>query len=122
MLEQFTELSILYDFYGDLLPKRQREVFRLYHEENYSLAEIADEFDLSRQGVHASVKRTEEKLQSLEKKLGLVKRFREQEEVFRRLEHSIGTMLEALESDHTDAALFRETLEGMANDIRSLEE
>lgn len=122
MLEQFTELSILYDFYGDLLPKRQKEVFRLYHEENYSLAEIADEFDLSRQGIHASVKRTEEKLLSLEKQLGLVKRFREQEEVFRRLEQSIGTLLEALESDHTDAALFRETLEGMANDIRSLEE
>ncbi|MBE6036735.1 MAG: hypothetical protein E7223_03805 [Clostridiales bacterium] len=122
MLETFTELSILYDFYGDLLPKRQKEVFRLYHEENYSLAEIAEEYDLSRQGVHASVKRTEEKLQSLEKQLGLVKRFREQEEVFRRLEGSIGTLLNELETGSPDAELFRTKLEEMAKDIQSLEE
>jgi len=122
MLETFTELSILYDFYGDLLPKRQKEVFRLYHEENYSLAEIAEEYDLSRQGVHASVKRTEEKLQSLEKQLGLVKRFREQEEVFRRLEGSIGTLLNELETGSPDEELFRTKLEEMAKDIQSLEE
>ena len=104
------------------IPKRQKEVFRLYHEENYSLAEIAEEYDLSRQGVHASVKRTEEKLQSLEKQLGLVKRFREQEEVFRRLEGSIGTLLNELETGSPDAELFRTKLEEMAKDIQSLEE
>ena len=64
-----------YDFYGAFLTKRQQEVVELYHEENYTLAEIGDEFGISRQGVHDALKNAEAQLDSYEAKLGLVSRF-----------------------------------------------
>ena len=56
-IDDITRQSLLYDFYGALLTKRQREVMELYHEENLSLAEIADEFGISRQGVHDALQK-----------------------------------------------------------------
>lgn len=94
MLEKLEEVSILYDFYGELLPERQQEMFRLYHEDNYSLAEIASEYDMSRQGVHEAVKRSEEKLLTYEKKLGLVRKFLNTEVALGRIEADIKNLLE----------------------------
>ena len=70
-----TKLSLEYDFYGALLTKRQSEVMQLYHEENLSLSEIAEEFGISRQGVHVALKNAQEALTTYEEKLGLVERF-----------------------------------------------
>ena len=52
MLDQITEASLLYDFYGNLLTERKRQVMELYHEENLSLSEIASEFGISRAAVY----------------------------------------------------------------------
>lgn len=79
MLENIEEISILFDFYGELLPEKQREIFRLYHEDNYSLAEIATEYGITRQGIHEAVKRSTEKLRSYEVKLGLIQKFQSSE-------------------------------------------
>jgi predicted DNA-binding protein YlxM (UPF0122 family) len=79
MLENIEEISILFDFYGELLPEKQREIFRLYHEDNLSLAEIATEYGITRQGIHEAVKRSTEKLRSYEVKLGLVQKFQSAE-------------------------------------------
>ncbi len=49
-LDDITEISLLYDFYGQLLTRRQQDVMRLYHEENLSLSEIADEFSNKQAG------------------------------------------------------------------------
>lgn len=70
--------SLLYDFYGELLDDSKREVMDLYHEDNLSLAEIAEEQGLSRQAVHYSLKKAESKLETYEEKLGLVEKFLEQ--------------------------------------------
>ncbi len=75
MFDSITEVSLLYDFYGQLLTEKQRQVIELYHEENLSLSEIAKEFDISRQGVHDALKKAEQALAEYEEKLGLVKRF-----------------------------------------------
>ena len=74
-IEDVTKASLLYDFYGRLLTEKQREVMRLYHEENLSLSEIAQEFSISRQGVHDSLKNAEKALVGYEEKLGLVEKF-----------------------------------------------
>jgi len=71
-LDPIAHLSLLYDFYGALLTLRQQEVMKLYHEENLSLSEIAEEFGISRQGVHDTLKNAEHALLEYEKKLGLV--------------------------------------------------
>ncbi|HHX13733.1 MAG TPA: DNA-binding protein [Clostridiales bacterium] len=75
MPENFSAINLLYDFYGDLLAERPRELFRLYYEENYSLAEIAEISGLTRQGVHESVRRATMRLQAYERALGLAARF-----------------------------------------------
>lgn len=71
-IERIAENSLLYDFYGQLLSKRQREVMALYHEENLSLSEIAEEFGISRQAVHDTLKKAEQALGGYEQKLGLL--------------------------------------------------
>ena len=64
--------SLLYDFYGALLSDPQRDIMELYHEDNLSLAEIADETGTSRQAVHYTLKKAEKALEGFEEKLGLI--------------------------------------------------
>lgn len=64
--------SLMYDFYGSLLDENKREIMDLYHEDNLSLAEIAEELDLTRQGVHYALKKAERSLEKYESALGLV--------------------------------------------------
>ena len=63
---------MLYDFYAPLLTEKQREAIRLYHCENLSLAEIGEEFSISRQGVYDALKNAEKTLAVYEEKLGLL--------------------------------------------------
>lgn len=74
-MEKNVEVSLLFDFYGELLKPSCRQAIDLYYNEDLSLAEIAAQTGITRQGVRDSIKRSEEKLFELEKKLGLFKRF-----------------------------------------------
>lgn len=70
-------VSILLDFYGELLTPKQAEVLDLYYNQDLSLAEIAEGMSVSRQGVRAFIKQGEGHLSEFEKKLGMAKRFAE---------------------------------------------
>ncbi len=70
-------ISLLLDFYGDMLTEKQRDVVELYYNEDLSLAEIAAHSHITRQGVRDSIKRAEGILLDLEERLGLAKKFRE---------------------------------------------
>ncbi len=74
------EDSLLLDFYGNLLTDKMRLTLDMYLNDDLSLAEIAEEEDISRQGVHDTVKRGLKQLKGYEEKLGLVRRFLEQRE------------------------------------------
>ena len=76
MFEKDLHIGYLLDFYGDLLSERKRSVMEMYYNEDLSLAEIAQEINISRQGVHETIKKTEEELLFYEEKLGLAKRLR----------------------------------------------
>lgn len=69
-------VTILLDVYGQLLTEKQRDAVDMYYNEDLSLAEIADEIDISRQGVLASIKQGEKHLAEFEDALGIAKRFR----------------------------------------------
>ena len=69
------ELSLLFDFYGETLTEKQRELFDLYYNEDLSLSEIAEHAGITRQGVRDSIKRAEHALGEMEDKLGLVARY-----------------------------------------------
>ncbi len=68
------EMTLLFDYYGDLLTERQRMCFDLRYNQDLSLAEIADELQVSRQGVHDNLSRAEALLRNMEEKTGLVRR------------------------------------------------
>ncbi len=74
------EISMLLDFYGEMLTEKQREVVRYYYDEDLSLAEIAGIAQITRQGVRDSIKRGEATLMDMEERLGLAKKFRQREE------------------------------------------
>lgn len=84
--DEITQLSLLHDFYGQLLTKRQREVMELYHEENLTLSEIAQEISISRQGVHDALKNAEKALLNYEKKLRLVEKFQESRQAMNQID------------------------------------
>lgn len=70
------ELSYLIDFYGDVLTEKQRDVIEQYYNADLSLAEIAENFGITRQGVRDSIKRGEAILLELEEKVGFAERYR----------------------------------------------
>ena len=71
MFEKNLNIGFLLDFYGVLLSDRKRSVMDMYYNEDFSLAEIAEQIDISRQGVRDIIKKTEEELLFYEEKLGL---------------------------------------------------
>ncbi|MDL2237264.1 hypothetical protein LJC56_05480 [Christensenellaceae bacterium OttesenSCG-928-K19] len=72
--EKDLDLPLYYDFYGSFLTEKQAKVFEMYYNDDLSLAEIAQEMEISRQGVMDTVKRSRKKLYDMEEKLGLVKK------------------------------------------------
>lgn len=70
-------VSILLDFYGEILTETQRETVDAYYNQDMSLAEIAEDRDISRQGVRDAIKRAEQLLIGMEDRLGLAKRFQD---------------------------------------------
>ena len=69
-------MTMLFDFYGELLTERQKEFFDLYYNEDLSLAEIAENAGISRQGVRDVIVRAEATMQEVEDKTGIIKRFK----------------------------------------------
>ena len=74
-MDEILEQALLFDFYGELLSERQKEVYQLYVFDNLSLSEIAQEVGMSRQGAHDLVRRSRAMLEEYEQKLHLVGKF-----------------------------------------------
>lgn len=74
-MEKSIEISLLFDFYGELLSEKKREAASLYFNEDLSLSEIAQHMGITRQGVSDLIRRSESELYSFEDKLGLYSRF-----------------------------------------------
>lgn len=68
------EMTLLFDYYGELLTQRQQMCFDMYYNQDLSLAEIAQELEVSRQGVHDNLSRGEAVLRNMEEKTGCVRR------------------------------------------------
>lgn len=75
VLDERVELSILFDFYGELLKEQKKQIFEDYIQNDLSLSEIAEDKGITRQGVHDIVKRCSIELREYEEKLNLCKKF-----------------------------------------------
>ncbi|WP_297988974.1 putative DNA-binding protein [Anoxybacillus sp.] len=81
MLEKTTRMNYLYDFYQSLLTPKQRNYMSLYYLDDYSLGEIAEEYEVSRQAVYDNIKRTEAMLEDYEQKLLLFQKFQQRQKL-----------------------------------------
>ena len=75
MKNQTYRMTMLFDFYGELLTERQKEFFDLYYNEDLSLAEIAENYGISRQGVRDVIVRAEAAMTEVEDRTGIIRRF-----------------------------------------------
>jgi uncharacterized protein len=111
MLEKTTRMNYLYDFYQSLLTPKQRSYMALYYLDDFSLGEIAEEYNVSRQAVYDNIKRTETMLEEYEEKLLLFKKFQERTKL-------IEEMKEILSAEET---LSRHRLSEMVERIANLD-
>ena len=92
MKSQAYRMALLYDFYGDVLTPRQQEFYDLYYNEDLSLAEIAENNGITRQGVRDVIVRAEAILTDLEDKTGLIKRFHKMQQQFLEVEEAVNAI------------------------------
>ena len=81
--------TLLYDFYGELLNEHQKHIYEDYVLNDLSLAEIAQENGISRQGVHDLIKRCDKTFESYESKLHLVEKFENTKELVREIKNLV---------------------------------
>ena len=74
-MDKVYEISLLMDFYGQLITERQYQILDLHYNNDYSLAEIAELVEISRQGVHDNIKKGKQMLRQFESRLGLVDKY-----------------------------------------------
>ena len=81
-IEKTNRMNALFEFYASLLTDKQMNYIELYYTDDYSLAEIAEEFGVSRQAVYDNIKRTEKILEDYEMKLHMYSDYIVRSEIF----------------------------------------
>ena len=97
MLEKTIRINMLLDFYHVLLTEKQQVFMRHYYDDNYSLGEIAGEFDISRQAVYEHIKRAEHMLEEYETKLQLLRKHEERRALLQELCEAVSDQPEQLQ-------------------------
>ena len=114
------EISFLLDFYGDVLTERQREVMEQYYNDDLSLAEIADNFGITRQGVRDSIKRGEGIILDLEQKVGFAARYRAVQQGVAQLESLARSVRFANSNSYSPNAEIERDVDQMLEEIRRI--
>ena len=111
MYDKLVQITLLFDFYGQLLTEKQIEIVDMYYNNDLSLGEISEQQGISRQGVYDTLKRAERTLYQYEEKLGLVDRFLKQKQS---MEKIIEMLEELIDEDGYD----RDNIKNKLNDIK----
>ena len=93
---QAYRMAMLYDFYGDLLTDRQKEFYDLYYNEDLSLAEIVENYGISRQGVRDVIVRAEAAMTEIEDKTHLIRRFFRMQDELTAIDAAADRLLDAV--------------------------
>jgi predicted DNA-binding protein YlxM (UPF0122 family) len=108
-MDELYMISLMLDYYGQMVTKRQYEILDLHYNSDYSFGEIAEELNISRQGVYDNIKRGKAVLFELEQKLGLISRFNKQKEkaseILKTLEEIDITSLSGKDSENLEKAM-----------------
>ncbi len=101
-MEKFAQIGMLLEIYGGLLTHRQRDVMDLYYNYDLSLSEIAEQFDISRQGVHDLIKRSEQILLKADNSIGILKLRDRILDGIRDIEQDIDRLIQELDGDQIE--------------------
>lgn len=107
MSDELVQNTMLFDFYGELLTEKQRECFDLHYNEDLSLAEIAEQSGISRQGVWDNIRRAEAAMREIEDKTGLIRRFEER-----------NTLIDEIEAELSDKEALSASLREKLSKLR----
>lgn len=75
-MERRIRLADLYDIYGPILTKRQRLIYEMHEQDDLSFSEISEELSISRQAVSDRLQRVRDRLDELERSLGVLAKFK----------------------------------------------
>ena len=114
MKNQTYRMSMLFDFYGDLLTERQKEFYDLYYNEDLSLSEIAENYGISRQGVRDVIVRAEAAMDEIEEKTHIIRRFNQNRKEIAGIVEAADRLLNAVNERSYDDRM----LDEIANTIK----
>ena len=97
-MEKNIEISILSQIYKNILTAKQFEILDEYYNSDFSLSEIAENYNITRQAVRDNIKSGETKLYDLEEKLGLMEKTKKQEEIIK----NINSKLDNIKTEDTE--------------------
>ncbi len=100
LLENNTQMCWLLDFYGGMLTEKQQEILSLYYEEDYSLTEIGDMYNVSRQNIYDIIYRASNNLNKYEQKLNLVERTLNAREKLQKAQNLLGMLQKDNDNKH----------------------
>lgn len=109
-------MTMLFDFFGELLTEKQQEYFDLYYNEDLSLAEIAEQAGVTRQAVHDNLARAEAALNEYEQRTGIVARFEQHRAALENAQKEIGLLRSQL--DGTPGAIHLNKLEELLDTLK----
>lgn len=85
-IEKTNRMNALFEFYSTLLTEKQMNYIELYYADDFSLTEISEEYNVSRQAVYDNIKRTEKILENYERKLHMYSDFIVRKDLIKEME------------------------------------
>ena len=98
------EMTLLYDYYGKMLTDKQQEYIDMRYNQDLSLGEIAQELQVSRQGVYDNLSRAEALLRNMEEKTGCVRRSLQSRKAVESITEAARALLKLDDQQVTDQA------------------
>ena len=122
MKNQAYRMAMLFDFYGDLLTERQREFYDLYYNEDLSLAEIAENYGISRQGVRDVIVRAEAAMTEIEDKTHIIRRFQQSRQAIAAISQAADKLLQSIDRRSYNDAMLDEIARTIKENVAKLEQ
>ena len=122
MKNQAYRMAMLFDFYGDLLTERQREFYDLYYNEDLSLAEIAENYGISRQGGRDGIVRAEASMTEIEDKTHIIRRFQQSRAAIAAIDQAADRLLQSIDRRSYSDVMLDELARTIKENVAKLEQ
>ena len=115
-MDKMLKQALLFDFYGELLTDHQKSIYEDFVLNDFSLSEIGEDRNISRQGVYDIIRRCDKLLNGYEEKLHLIQKFLMAKEEVSNIHHLASELL-STEVDHQKATEYLRQIEIISNKI-----